>query len=175
MALPQHTMKLWWFTVHVFAIPKYSIEFSPFLFFFNSSKKSVTFIDNIGFNLCGQLIWIQLKKTNKWYTIAIRSLYRHVVCNGPVSCKPNRVGAWQYSDLLAIVYIFLFFGKSESKSKRTKLGSNSKMTYKHAAKYSNNVFLGVNKSECDAWITRTTIISRSTSLPNKHAIFCFYR
>ena len=39
----------------------------------------------------------------------IRSLYCHVVCNGPVSCKANRVGnqlgVWQYSDLLAIIYL----------------------------------------------------------------------
>ena len=26
------------------------------------------------------------------YTTAIRSLYRHVICNGPVSCKCNGVG-----------------------------------------------------------------------------------
>ena len=42
------------------------------------------------------------------YTTAIRSLYRHVVCNGPVPCKAyrvgNQLGAWLYSDLLSIVY-----------------------------------------------------------------------
>ena len=42
------------------------------------------------------------------YITAIRSLYRHVVCNSPVFCKANRVrnqlGAWRYSDQLAIVY-----------------------------------------------------------------------
>ena len=26
------------------------------------------------------------------YTTAIRSLYRHVVCNGPISCKFNGIG-----------------------------------------------------------------------------------
>ena len=44
-----------------------------------------------------------------WYTTAISSLYRHVVFNGPVSCKANgagnQVGAWRYSDLLAIVHL----------------------------------------------------------------------
>ena len=83
------------------------------------------------------------------YTIAIRSLYRHFVCNGPVSCKANRVGnqlgAWRYSDPLAVEYnVFYFFGKSESNSNRTKLESNSKMTDKHAAEYINYVYLGVN-------------------------------
>ena len=38
------------------------------------------------------------------YITAIRSMYRHVMCNGPVSCKANGVGnqlgAWRYSDLL---------------------------------------------------------------------------
>ena len=40
--------------------------------------------------------------------------------------------------------MFLFFGKSESKSNRTKLESNSKMTDKHAAEYLNYVYFGVN-------------------------------
>ena len=26
------------------------------------------------------------------YTTAIRSLYRHVVCNGPISCEFNGIG-----------------------------------------------------------------------------------
>ena len=42
------------------------------------------------------------------YSTANRSLYRHVVCCVPVSCKANGVGnqlgAWRYSDLLAILY-----------------------------------------------------------------------
>ena len=42
-----------------------------------------------------------------------RSLYRHVVCCVPVSCKANGVrnqfGAWRYSDLLAILYTSSIF------------------------------------------------------------------
>ena len=45
------------------------------------------------------------------YSTDNRSLYGHVVCCVPVSCKANGVGkeleAWQNSDLLAILYMFL--------------------------------------------------------------------
>ena len=43
------------------------------------------------------------------YSTTNRSLYRHVVCCVPVSCKANgagtQLGAWRYSDLLARVYL----------------------------------------------------------------------
>ena len=45
------------------------------------------------------------------YSTDNRSLYGHVVCCVPVSCKANGVGkeleAWQNSDLLAILYMYL--------------------------------------------------------------------
>ena len=45
------------------------------------------------------------------YSTDNRSLYDHVVCCVPVSCKTNGVGkeleAWRYSDLLAIFYMYL--------------------------------------------------------------------
>ena len=49
------------------------------------------------------------KKVNHRYSTANRSLYRHMVCCVPVTCKANRVGnhigAWRYSDLLAMLYL----------------------------------------------------------------------
>ena len=48
------------------------------------------------------------KKCNKRYYSANRSMYRHMVCNVPVSCKAsrtrNQLGAWLYSDRLVVVY-----------------------------------------------------------------------
>ena len=45
------------------------------------------------------------------YSTDNRSLYGHVVCCVPVSCKANGVGkeleAWRNSDLLAILYMYL--------------------------------------------------------------------
>ena len=52
--------------------------------------------------LCSPVLWA-------YYTTAVRSLYHHVACNGQFSCKfnwvGNQLGAWRYSDLLAIGYL----------------------------------------------------------------------
>ena len=49
------------------------------------------------------------KTNHKKYSTANRSLFRHVVCCVPVTCKANGVEnqlvAWRYSDLLVILYL----------------------------------------------------------------------
>ena len=49
---------------------------------------------NSNMNIKVLLIWtIQITAANKhYYTTAFRSLFRHVVSNGTVSCKTNGVG-----------------------------------------------------------------------------------
>ena len=57
------------------------------------------------------LVMLYIVALKSVYSTDNRSLYGHVVCCVPVSCKANGVGkeleAWRNSDLLAILYMYL--------------------------------------------------------------------
>ena len=85
------------------------------------------------------------------YTTAIRSLFRHMVCNGPVSCKANRVGnqlgLWRYNDLLAIVYILTYTWTSRSQYAPQHIQSWEHKNYQEEVYYflAQKCFISANK------------------------------